>query len=518
MNRFQRKRDVGGNVAPTVERAAGAHQDPLMSLRSVIKTFGGARALDGVDFAVRAGEVHALVGMNGAGKSTLIKVLSGALTPDSGRIDLDGQPVGRLTPHRARALGVCTVHQRRTLVGTLSVAENILLGRLPRRGPVVRWRQVADTARARLARLDLDLDVTVPAGDLSPAEQTMVEIAREAGGGRVLVLDEPTAALGPGEGREVHRLVRTLRASGMAVVYISHHLDEVLALADRITVLRDGRVALHTDADAVDLRGLVVAMTGDEVRDQRPERSEQPGRAVLELRGVGVRDRLHPLDLTVREREVVAVLGPAGDGQTRMFPVLSGVRAPDTGTVAVAGTPVPGGSIGGSLAAGLRCVTGDRLRDGLVPELGVDENVELARRALSRRGLTRWRGLRRWAAQTRARYGVRTIAADPDVHHLSGGNQQKVLLAKWFATDGRCYLLEEPTAGVDIAAKAEIYELVDRLVADGAAVLLASSDVDEVVRLADRIVVVRSGRVVAEHRVADVTRADLVSITVGGAA
>ncbi|WFE22552.1 sugar ABC transporter ATP-binding protein [Solwaraspora sp. WMMD937] len=490
---------------------------PLLSLRGVSKSFGGARALIDIDLDLHAGEVHALLGMNGAGKSTLVEIVSASLTPDAGTLSVAGEPAGPLTPRRARQIGITTVHQRRSLVPSLSVAENLLLGRLPRRGPWVRWDETRRTARAALDDIGVRIDVTAPVRTLPAAQQVLVEIAREVhAGGRVLILDEPTAALGGGDAAHVHDLVRTLSQRGVGIVYVSHHLDEVLALANSITVLRDGRRVTTVPAEGTTVSDLVTAMTGGkaDIGQRRP--AVEPGPVVLDLAGISTGDRLRELSLQVRAGEVVGVLGPAGDGQSQLFGLLSGTRRPRTGSIVVDGQPVRPGSVRDALRHGIRCVTGDRLALGLIPELSVDENVTLARRALSGRPFVRWPALHAMAAEARDRYRVVSIAADPPVRALSGGNQQKVLLAKWLPTGGRVCLLEEPTNGVDVAAKAEIHELVEGLAADGTALLLTSSDVDEVLRLADRVVVIRGGSVVAECAVAQTSRDELVTMTAGG--
>ncbi|MFI0406662.1 sugar ABC transporter ATP-binding protein [Actinomadura sp. 3N508] len=503
-------------TSPNLEAASGGVA-PVLELRGVRKAFGGAQALAGVDFTLRAGEVHAVVGMNGAGKSTLVELICGSITQDDGDIIIDGRRQGPLTPRRAHAAGVSIVHQRRTLVGELSVAENLLLGRLPTRAGRVLWRRAREEAAAALADLGLDIAPGTPAGSLDPAEQTLVEIAREVHhGGRVLILDEPTAALGARDAERVHGLVRTLRDRGRAIIYISHHLEEVLSLADRVTVMRDGRVAAVEDRAALDLPALVRAMVGDRlVQGRRPETSRSPGAVVLTLSGLG-RGRLRPFDLEIRAGEVVAVLGPAGDGQSELFGLLSGLRRARSGTVAVRGAVLRSGSVTAALGAGLRCVTGDRLAYGLVPGLGVDENLDLVRRGRRRPWLVRWRDVHARARASRERYGVTTIQEDPPVAALSGGNQQKVLLSAWLDGDVAACLLEEPTSGVDVAAKGDIHRIVDGLAERGTAVLLTSSDIDEVIRLADRVVVVRGGRAVADLPMDHVSRDDLGTLIAGG--
>ncbi|GLZ06128.1 ribose import ATP-binding protein RbsA 1 [Actinomadura sp. NBRC 104412] len=490
---------------------------PVIGVRNVTKRFGGAVALKDVDLDFHPGEIHALMGMNGAGKSTLVKILSGVQRPEVGHLEIGGRVVHLLTPRRARRLGIAIVPQRRELVMGLTVAENIMLGDLPARRSLVRWRSLRDGARQALDQLGVGLDVDQIAGELTVAEQTMVEVAREVRrGGRVLILDEPTACLGAEAAEQIRAMVRRVRDNGVAVVYISHHIDEVLGLADRITVLRDGAVVRSGPAEEADERGLVHDMVGREVVSRRPPRT-----GTFREVGISIHDLcdgrfIDGFGVDVRKGEIVAVLGPAGDAQSRLFDLLSGRRRPARGYLAVDGTPVPFGSISRSLASGLRCVTGDRRTLGLIPELSVDENLLLARDRLDGRHLHRRALLSRRAAALRESYRVVSLSKNPPVDRLSGGNQQKVLLAKWLSSDPVACLLEDPTNGVDVAAIAEIHTLVDGLAAQGVAVLLASSSVEEVMRLADRVIIVRDGRMVAEHEIAKVTRDDLVAAVLGG--
>lgn len=490
---------------------------PILSLTGVSKSFGGAAALRMVDFEVRAGEVHALVGMNGAGKSTLVGVMSGAHEPDGGEITVDGEEITALTPRRAREAGISTVPQKRTLVRELSVAENLFIGDLPRRAGWVGWKATRDAARTALRKVGLEIDERTPAGALSAAEQTMVEIAREVHrGGKVLILDEPTASLGGAAAEQVRDLVRRLRAQGTSIVYISHHLDEILDIADRVTVLRDGRKQLTVPVEELDMSSLVFAIAGEHVDSERPARRSTPQETRLSLTAVTSGARLRELSLDVRAGEVVAVLGPAGDGQSALFPLLAGAARPDTGVLEVDGSHVAWGSVTGSLRSGLRCVTGERLTNGLIGSLGIDENIVLASDQRAGRPWINWSALHRRAAVLRADFGVVTLQKDPPVGQLSGGNQQKVLLAKWLADDPRVCFLEDPTNGVDVHAKAEIHRLIDELAANGTAVLLASSDVAEVQRLADRVVVISAGRPTAVLDVLQTTRDELIALTVGG--
>ncbi|GIM89191.1 sugar ABC transporter ATP-binding protein [Paractinoplanes toevensis] len=486
--------------------------------RGISKSFGGAVALRDVDVEFYPGEVHALMGMNGAGKSTLVRILSGAQNPDDGVLEIGGAAAGQMTARKARRLGIATVPQRRELVMTLTVAENIMLGDLPTRTSLVRWKAARRDARQALRDLGIDVDVDALAGDLTVAEQTMVEVAREVRrGGRVLILDEPTACLGAEAAAQIHALVRRLCESGVAVVFISHHIAEVLALADRITVLRDGRVVWAGLAKETDETDLVRSMVGRDVVSTRPPRISNKSGVGLRISDLADGRFIEDFTVEVRKGEVVAVLGPAGDAQSRLFDLLSGRRRPARGRLEVAGKGIPFGKVARSLAGGLRCVTGDRRRLGLIAELTVDENLMLAQDRLDRRRLHRRGRLARRAAPLRDDYRVVTLSPNPPVGLLSGGNQQKVLLAKWLGTAPVACLLEDPTNGVDIAAMADIHVLVDALAAGGVAVLLASSDADEVMRLADRVVVVRDGRTIAEYDIDRITRDELVAVALGGA-
>ncbi|CAL9361880.1 Galactose_methyl galactoside import ATP-binding protein MglA [Streptomyces sp. enrichment culture] len=489
----------------------------VLRVRGVTKSFGGAAALKGVDLDLYAGEIHALMGMNGAGKSTLVQVLSGVHRPDDGTVEVGGERHAGLTVRKARGLGVSSVPQRRELAMGLTVAENVMLGDLPTRAGAVRWKAVRAQARAALTGLGIDIDVDRVAGTLTVAEQTMVEVAREVRrGGRVLILDEPTACLSARDAGQVRALVRRLRDEGVAVVYISHYIDEVMSIADRVTVLRDGALVRSAPAAELDPASLVRAMAGRDVVSTRPERPEPAHDLGLVVRGLTDGRAVRDFTVEVRKGEIVAVLGPAGDAQSRLFDLLSGRRRPDAGEVRVDGRPVPFGKVKASLASGLRCVTGDRRSLGLVQGMTVDENLMLAGDRFARRRLHRAAHLARRAAPVRTAYGVVALSGNPPVGALSGGNQQKVLLGKWLETEPVACFLEDPTNGVDVAAMADIHALVDGLAARGVAVLLASSSAEEVMRLADRVVVVSAGRTVAEHDVHAITRDELVATALGG--
>ncbi|MFF3503989.1 sugar ABC transporter ATP-binding protein [Streptomyces sp. NPDC003247] len=500
-----------------VADGTGAEPRAVLRVRGVTKRFGGALALKGVDLDLYPGEVHALMGMNGAGKSTLVQVLAGVHQADGGTVEVDGVPQSGLSVRKARKLGISFVPQRRELAMGLTVAENVLLGDLPTRGRAVSWRTVRAEAGAALAGLGIDIAVDRVAGTLTVAEQTMVEVAREVRrGGRVLILDEPTACLSAKDAHRIRALVRRLRDEGVAIVYISHYIDEVMAVADRVTVLRDGRLVRSAPATEMDAAGLVRSMVGRDVVSTRPERPAPKEDSGLTVRGLSHGRAIQDFSVQVRKGEIVAVLGPAGDAQSRLFDLLSGRQRPETGEIHVDGRRIPLGRIRASLAGGLRCVTGDRRALGLVAGLSLDENLMMAGDRFARRRLHRRGELARRAAPLRDNYGVVALTGNPPVGSLSGGNQQKVLLGKWLETEPVACFLEDPTNGVDVAAMADIHTLVDDLAARGVAVLLASSSAEEVMRLADRVVVVSAGRTVAEHDITAITRDELVATALGG--
>ncbi|MFE9686731.1 sugar ABC transporter ATP-binding protein [Streptomyces sp. NPDC006285] len=498
-------------------RIPTAPPEAVVRVRGVTKTFGGAAALKGVDLDLYPGEIHALMGMNGAGKSTLVQVLCGVHQPDGGSIEVGGTQHAGLTVRKARRFGISSVPQRRELAMGLTVAENVMLGDLPTRGGLVHWKAVRAQAHDALSELGIDIDVDRIAGTLTVAEQTMVEVAREVRrGGKVLILDEPTACLSATDAGQVRTLVRTLRDEGVAVVYISHYIDEVMSTADRVTVLRDGGLVRSAPAAEMDRASLVRSMVGRDVVSTRPERPAPTGEEGLLVRGLSHGRAIRDFTVEVRKGEIVAVLGPAGDAQSRLFDLLSGLRRPDAGEVHVDGRRVPFGRIPASLASGLRCVTGDRRSLGLVQGMTVDENLMLAGDRFARRRLHRAAHLARRAAPVRDTYGVVALTGNPPVGSLSGGNQQKVLLGKWLETEPVACFLEDPTNGVDVAAVADIHTLIDDLAARGVAVLLASSSAEEVMRLADRVIVVSAGRTVAEHDIKAITRDELVATALGG--
>jgi ribose transport system ATP-binding protein len=465
----------------------------VLSARGIGKTFPGVVALEDVDFELRAGEVHALLGENGAGKSTLTRIIAGDYQPDAGELVFDGRPVELASPRDALELGVRLVTQERALVPTLSVAENVLLGHLPRgRGGRVDRGAVLRQAREAMARAGLDVDPRREAGRLRPAEQQLLEIAKALSGrGRILILDEPTAALSSSETDRLFEVVRGLRAAGVGIVYISHRVGELASIVDRATVLRDGRLVATTRFADTTREDLVRMMVGRELTELYPRVRSQPGETLLELEGVSADGVCEDVSLEVRRGEIVIAFGLVGSGAIEV-PYIAAGHMPHTGGIRATRT------------AGF--VPADRHAEGILPQATIRRNIGTASlRDYAFAGVFSRRRERAAAvAQIRA-LELRPPRPEGYVATLSGGNQQKAVLGRWLAAGADLLVLSEPTRGVDVGARAEIYELLGRLCENGAGIFAASSDLDEVVGLADRVYVMARGRMVAHFEGADVT-------------
>jgi rhamnose transport system ATP-binding protein len=470
---------------------------PLLELRQITKSFGGARALRGVDFDLRAGEIHALLGENGAGKSTLIKVITGAHAADAGTLALEGAPLRHHQPAFAHAAGIACIYQQPALFPDLTVAENIAL-RLESGSPWRRvdWRDRHAQANRWLTRLGAHIDPGAEAGELSMPEQQLVEIACALGAGaRALLMDEPTASLTPREQEKLFSLIRDLRQDGVGIIYISHRLEEIFALADRVTVLRDGASVGTRSISDVTESELIRMMVGRDLTAAPAPAEARPGGAVLVLRGVGcsatgVRD----VSLELRAGEVFGVAGLVGAGRTELARVLFGLTPADAGEILLDGREVSIRSPRQAMALGLAYVPEDRRRHGAILELPVSHNLTLASHArVFPRGWLRPQAERELARRFITQLSVRCSSPEETTGALSGGNQQKIALARWLATCPRVLLLDEPTQGVDVGAKSEIHGLIRDLTRQGIAVLLISSDLSEILALSDRIGVMRGG-------------------------
>ncbi len=493
----------------------------LLELRGIGKAFPGVVALAGVDFTVRAGEIHALLGENGAGKSTLIKVLTGVHPADAGEIRLNGAVIRPGAPKEAERLGVSTVYQEVNLVPSLSVAENITLGRQPGRFGFLNWRAIRRRARAALARLEVECDVDAELGSLSVARQQMVAIARALDtSARLLVLDEPTASLDEKEVAELFGLMRKLRAEGMGIVFVTHFLDQVYTVSDRLTVLRNGQlVGEYVTADLSRLE-LVGKMLGREVSDAdftshvaAPAATMQP---VLAARGLGRRGAIAPVDLALHAGEVAGLGGLLGSGRTETARLLFGIDACDSGEISLKGATVRVASPRDAVRLGLAFCSEDRKAEGILPNLSVRENLLVALQG--KRGALRALSPAE-QVQLCEHYiktlRIKTADTETPIKNLSGGNQQKVLLARWLATQPAVIILDEPTRGIDIGAKQEIEQLIAKLRADGLAVLFISSEIDEVVRNCSRVLVLRERRLTGEIAGAEITSERLMHLMAG---
>ena len=488
----------------------------MLELSNITKSFPGVRALDGARFDLRAGEVHAFMGENGAGKSTMMKIAAGLFAPDRGTIRLDGQPVRFGRPSDAKAAGIHTVFQELTVLENLDVAQNLLIGRKPARfgGAWLDKAALYQQAEMILRDLAIPLDPRRLARSLSTGQRQIVEIARAvAQNPRVLILDEPTSSLGRQEEELLFALVARLKAAGTGIVYITHRMSEVFALADRITVLRDGRHILTDEAARLDRPALIRAMVGRDVSEARHAAVARSPDIALQARGLRRGQAVRGADLTLHQGEVLGLAGLMGAGRTELARLIAGIDRPDAGELQLFGQPFAPVSVRHAMRVGVAYVSEDRKGLGVVLPLSVARNIALPSLSrLSRRGWVSPAVIAAFARDWMSRLGVKAAGPETVVGTLSGGNQQKVALAKWLATDPRVILLDEPTRGVDIGAKAEIYGLIRQLAQDGAAVLVISSELPELLQLCDRIAVMAQGRITGELPAVDATEEALLEL------
>lgn len=473
---------------------------PFLAARALAKSFAGVRALRGVSLDLYPGEAHALIGENGAGKSTLVKILGGVHQPDEGELLIEGQPVALAGPADAQAAGISVIYQEPTLFPDLSVTENVFVGRQPvRRGRRIDHRRMRRATRELFERLGVRMDPDRFARGLSIAEQQLVEIAKAISlNARLLIMDEPTAVLSPPEVERLFGVARTLQEQGAAILFISHRLEEAFILCQRVTVLRDGELVTSRPLRGMSTDDLVRAMVGREVLygEHEPHRA---GETVLEVRRLTREGVFLDVSFEVHAGEVVALAGLVGAGRSEVARAIFGIDRPDAGEVVLAGRRLPRGAPLAAMRAGMGFVPEDRRQQGLVMDLSIGENIAMASlRRLARRGVVTPAVKRAFATEWAARLQVKYARLAAPVATLSGGNQQKVVLAKWLARDPKLLIIDEPTRGIDIGTKTEVHRLISELARRGVAVLVISSELPEVLTLADRILVMHEGRLAGE--------------------
>ena len=492
---------------------------PLLEVRQLRKSFPGVRALKGVSLTLARGEVLAVIGENGAGKSTLMKILAGVQRADSGELLIEGRAVEIRSVHDALGQGIALIHQELNLADNLDVAANIFLGREQLRAGLIDKARQRREAREFLRAVGLDVDPAVLVSTLTIGHQQLVEIAKALSvNARVLIMDEPTSSLSSHEAENLFKVIRELRGRGVSIVYISHRLGEVRALADRVTVLRDGANAGDLGRDEIDHARMVKLMVGRDLSQFYPHKPHAAGETVLEVKGWRTRAHpRHPLSFGVRAGEIVGVAGLVGAGRTELLAALFGVEPAVGGVLRVAGRPVAPQSPREAIAAGLALVPEDRKKQGVILEMAVRENLSLASlRRDQRRGFLNRRREADISAEMMGSLRIKTPHDRQIVQFLSGGNQQKVVLGKWLALRPRVLLLDEPTRGIDIGAKQEIYKLMEELARQGVAILFVSSEMEEILGMSDRALVMHEGRLAGELARGELSEEAVLHLATGG--
>ncbi|MDQ0822600.1 ribose transport system ATP-binding protein [Arthrobacter sp. V4I6] len=482
---------------------------PLVTLKNISKSFGPVAVIKGVTVNVYPGKVQVLLGENGAGKSTLIKIMAGVYQPDNGQILIDGKAVTLPNTRAAEAHGIATIHQELNLVPSMSVAENIMLGRTPKKYGLVDRRELRRQAKAALDRIGLNVDVDTLVGELGIAQQQLVEIAKALSiDAKVLILDEPTAALTKHETESLFRVVEELRTHQVGMLFISHHLEEIAEIGDSVCILRDGEFIAEVPGSTPEDE-LVRLMVGRSIDEQFPRRAGEDASAqnVLSVEGLSSKGRFSDISFSVKAGEIVGIAGLVGAGRTEVIRAIAGVDRHDAGTVSIRGTRLPKGDVGAAIAAGVGHVPEDRKVQGLVLDASVNENLGYATlKSSSTLGLADFAGQRRKAEEIAKTLRIRMHSIDQPIRSLSGGNQQKAVFGRWIMAGSTVLLLDEPTRGVDVGAKVEIYELMNQITAAGGAVVMVSSELPEVLGMSDRILVMRDGEIAGELSAADATQ------------
>jgi ribose transport system ATP-binding protein len=497
--------------------------EPILRVEKVAKSFPGVVALDGVDFDLYPGEVHVVIGENGAGKSTLIKLLSGVYPKDSGRFLVDGKEVDIGSVHKAQALGISTIYQEFNLVPELTVAQNIFLGREPLKkgtwGLVVDKTSMEKRSGELLSSLSLEISPHVTVATLSVPQQQMVEVAKALSmESKILIFDEPTATLAEKETEALFRIIRVLKEKRIGIIYISHRLEEIRRIGDRVTVLRDGRYIGTMKIEEAGVNDLIRMMVGRDIKDQFPRHYREPGEVALELKGISRRGVLRDVNLKIHRGEIVGLAGLVGSGRTELARVIFGVDPPDSGEIRLFGKKAAIDSPMKATGLGLAFLTEDRKGLGLFQALPVKENVTIA--TLDRlfpNGFILPSKEEAVARDYTKKLRIQTPSLARLVRYLSGGNQQKVVLAKWLATQAKILILDEPTRGIDVGAKQEIHRLIDEMVMEGIPVLMISSELPEILGMSDRVYVMHEGRISAEYNRSEATQEKILKSAMGRA-
>jgi inositol transport system ATP-binding protein len=497
---------------------------PLLQTRDVTKRFPGVTALDGVSLSVAHGEVHGLLGENGAGKSTLLRIISGAQAPDAGSILWDGREIAVPTPQAAQDAGIVTIYQELNLIPQLSVAENIFIRREPLRlGGLIDWKRMRIEAQAITRRVGLDIDPDIPVAELSVAEQQLVEIARGLSiKARLIIMDEPTSALSEAEVERLLGIMRALRQEGVSIMFVTHRLEEAMTVCDRFTILRDGKLAATRDRKDLTTAAVIELMVGRAASElyRRPATRHAGGAVRLSVRGLCTEAaraqaiKLRDIDLDVRAGEILGIAGLVGSGRTEMARAIFGADPPAAGTIEIDGEPVKIRSPSDAIRLGIGLVPEDRKQQALFLQQAIRSNFSIASLGhFLRAGIfVDERQEQAALQQFRGSLNIRMRSPEQPISNLSGGNQQKVVLARWLSVKPKVLLVDEPTRGIDVAAKAEVHELLDRLAANGIAIVVISSELPEILAIADRIVTMREGRITGEIRADEATQERLMTL------
>ena len=489
----------------------------LLEMKGIGKSFPGVKALEGVSLTVRAGQVHALLGENGAGKSTLIKILSGAYIRDEGEIYWEGQPANISSPQDAQALGISTIYQEFNLAPHLSVGENIFLGNMPRKGWLIDWGVVRRRSREILDSLGVNISVDTPTSNLSVAEQQLVEIAKALNRKtRILIMDEPSAVLGEKDLDKLFEVVRSLQANGIGIIYISHRLREIFELADEVTVLKDGRYVDTRNVSEVTMDDLVRLMVGRDLQDVYPKRSPKPGEVLLEIKNISREGILENISFQLRAGEIVGFAGITGSGRTELARVIFGADPASGGEMRLYGDSYKARSPGDAIGKGVGLVTEDRKKQGLLLKLAVTQNTTISGLGqLTQFGVIKMNEELELVKEYIRQLSIKTPGPSFLVVNMSGGNQQKVVLARWLSRGVRIFIMDEPTRGIDVGSKSEIYQIMAELADQGVGIIMISSELPEVLGMSDRVMIMREGKIVKELSRAEASEEAIMLYAVG---